>query len=80
MIQYYITYTANAPEGFAHGSIQIYRTSTFYNMEQVLETQKFIEGNYNLADVVIRSWTRFERKPLLLILKQLFVHERTEDD
>jgi len=78
MIQYYVTYTASQPEGFTHGSVVISRKFPFYDIHQILEAQKIIEDENYMNDVIITSWTKFERKPFLLILKQLFVHPESE--
>jgi hypothetical protein len=60
LIAYYVTYTANTPEGFLRGAIDIHRSHPVTDFEQVKAMQDLIAEKPGLSDVVITSWRRYE--------------------
>lgn len=60
--KYYITYTANSPEGFVRGAVDVERSDPLSDFEQVEAVASLIaENNSKLSDVVIAGWQKYEQ-------------------
>lgn len=64
-IRYFFSYTANARDGsgFVHGNATFTLDRPVYSIEDVRHVQGQIAEAFNIKDVVVSSWQRYEQAP-----------------